>query len=475
MKYPEITLTLTKSQQSKITDSLFNGSGNERVIFLLCGRRAGISTHRLLVHEVIPLPEDAYVFQSEVTVKWKTSWMDALLTKAEKNHLAIVKVHNHPAGARGFSSLDDESDSTIFASIHQYVNDQLPHVSVIMSPCGDMLGRAIHADDSMSMLNRITVIGDSIEVLHPTLSDCTTPEFTRRHTQVFGNRTMQTLMGMSAAIIGCSGTGSPVIEQLVRLGVRKVVLIDPDTVEEKNINRIIHATMDDAIKGRLKVDVISNAIERIGLGTDVDTFAVNICESREAIQAVGECDIIFGCTDSIESRDILNVISRYYLIPYIDMGVRIDADADADANGGVKVATNVVNYIRPDQSSLLSRQAYTQERLEAESMRRTHPELYEERRKLNYIHNAPDVDRPAVASINMFTASLALMEFLARIHPYRIDAENGTHARTQFNFRAWMLVSDSEMGPEEIDEGLLTRLGRGDTEPLLDMIALGEI
>ena len=49
---------------------------------------------------------------------------------------------------------------------------------------------------------------------------------------------------MSIAVVGCSGTGSPVIEQLARLGVGRLVLVDPDRVEEKNLNRIVNATRE---------------------------------------------------------------------------------------------------------------------------------------------------------------------------------------------------------------------------------------
>jgi len=35
---------------------------------------------------------------------------------------------------------------------------------------------------------------------------------------------------MRLAVVGCSGTGSPVVEQLARLGVRRLVLVDPDEI-----------------------------------------------------------------------------------------------------------------------------------------------------------------------------------------------------------------------------------------------------
>lgn len=48
---------------------------------------------------------------------------------------------------------------------------------------------------------------------------------------------------LSIAIIGCSGTGSPVVEQCMRLGAGELVLVDDDRIEDRNINRILNSTM----------------------------------------------------------------------------------------------------------------------------------------------------------------------------------------------------------------------------------------
>jgi tRNA A37 threonylcarbamoyladenosine dehydratase len=70
-------------------------------------------------------------------------------------------------------------------------------------------------------------------------------------------------------VIGCSGTGTPLIEQLVRLGVGFLVLVDPDRAEWKNLNRMYLTKAADASLSRLKVEVLPEAIGQIGLGTEV--------------------------------------------------------------------------------------------------------------------------------------------------------------------------------------------------------------
>ena len=80
------------------------------------------------------------------------------------------------------------------------------------------------------------------------------------------------LSRLTACIIGVSGTGSIIAEQVCRLGFGRVILIDHDKVEPKNLNRILNSTFEDAQHSARKVDVMRRAIQAMGLGTEVTTF-----------------------------------------------------------------------------------------------------------------------------------------------------------------------------------------------------------
>ena len=172
-------------------------------------------------------------------------------------------------------------------------------------------------------------------------------------------------------MVGCSGTGSVVVEQLARLGVGRIVLVDPDVVEEKNLNRILNSGKEDVYLGRPKVHVLASAIARMGLGQEVIPLQKNLL-TPEAVRAVAECDVVFGCMDGVEGRHVLNRLATFYLMPYFDVGVRLDADGA----GGIDRIAGAVHYLQPGLSSLLSRGVYDMERVDAEAMRRTDPEMY---------------------------------------------------------------------------------------------------
>ena len=59
-----------------------------------------------------------------------------------------------------------------------------------------------------------------------------------RTAQAFGAGTVEFLSNLTVGIVGASGTGSIVAEQLYRLGVKRLVLVDDDYVEERNLGRI---------------------------------------------------------------------------------------------------------------------------------------------------------------------------------------------------------------------------------------------
>jgi hypothetical protein len=247
---------------------------------------------------------------------------------------------------------------------------------------------------------------------------------------------------LSVAVVGCSGTGSPVVEQLARLGVGRLVLVDPDVVEEKNLNRILHATTHDAALSRLKVEVLAEAVTAMGLGTKVEALAGNLIDPV-SVRAVADCDVVFGCVDSVEARYLLNKIAVYYLLPYFDLGVRIEADA----TGGVDEICGSVHYVQPDGASLLSRQLLTMEAVRAEGTRRRNPDAYERLLKDKYISGAAGpVGRPAVISVNMLLAALGVNELLARVHGYR-DEPNSEYAVQTISLTQGAMYAEPEGGP----------------------------
>ena len=460
------TLTFTGGQFARLRSHLISDDGKEGAAIALCSRRDGLRRHRLVVRDLHFVPYEICSRREHDGISWPVAWMDDLLDQAAAEGLSVVKIHSHPADFRRFSEADDISDTRLFAGIDALVDRPVPHASVVLMGDGSMFGRVVRPDGMFEPLKTIMVAGDDIRIWHhrPPVPSGKHLEVGRA-TPAFGHQMTAELGLLTAAVVGASGTGSIVIEQLARLGFGRIIIVDPQFVERKNLNRIANATWRDADDVIAKVEVAKRAVEAMGLGTIVECYTTNLVE-RDTAGAVAGADIIFGCSDSAEARDVLNRISTHYLIPYIDVGVRIGALLD----GTVDRIDGVVHYIQPGGASLLSREAYRQSQVHAEGMKRTNPELYAERVREKYIDGAEE-EAPAVISVNMTMASIAVNECLARLYLTR-NRSNRYYATTRINL--------AEMEIETVEEGppcpvFAPAVGAGDVSPPLGLPELSVI
>jgi ThiF family/Prokaryotic homologs of the JAB domain len=460
----DVVLRLTGEQHALLKAHLYTGDGNEAAAVILCGRCAGESRHCLTARQIIPVPYNQCSTRTPVRVTWSTDVLLPHLSEAAKRGLAVVKIHSHPGGLEKFSEWDDASDHDLFASVYGWMDNEYPHASAIMLPDGRIFGRVVTLAGEFEPLSMVSIVGDDLHFWLPLEKIAHVREFARRHAQAFGAGTAAILSRLTVAVIGASGTGSPIIEQLARLGVRKLILVDPDRVEEKNLNRILNATMGDARNGVFKVEMLARAIRRMGLGTEVVTFARNLFDP-ELVRAVAQADIVIGCMDSIDGRFLLNKLATFYVLPYFDVGIKLEADG----HGGVEQICGTVHYLQPGRSSLLSRRMFTLEQVRAAGLRRTDPAAYKEQLRSKYIVGAQE-DRPAVISVNMLFAAMAVNELLARLHTYRDDG-NADFAEYGLSLTQVQFYNESEGQPCRI---LARHLGRGDVRPLLEMAELSD-
>jgi ThiF family len=267
---------------------------------------------------------------------------------------------------------------------------------------------------------------------------------------------------------GSASLRATVVEQLLRLGVGELVIVDDDKVEYRNVNRIINSTMADAKQERLKVDVIGDAVDRTGLGTLAVRQPLNLW-NPEVVRAVAQCDVVFGCMDTIDGRYLLNALSTYYTIPYFDIGVRLDAVRAGAQRGRIREVCGTIHYLKPGRSSLISRGLFTMQDVAAAGLRRNDPAAFQRQIQEGYIRGVVG-HRPAVISVNMLAASLAVNEFLARLHPFR-EEPNDVFASVTFSLASMEIITDPDEGICDI---LGAKVGLGDTKPLLGMIELAE-
>ncbi len=106
------------------------------------------------------------------------------------------------------------------------------------------------------------------------------------------------LAASSVAIVGCGGLGSNVAAMLLRSGVRTLILIDFDVVEQSNLNRQLF--FRDQI-GRPKTEALAETLRRIDPGARL-TLVQERVTAETLVEFVTGADVIVEAVDRAETK-----------------------------------------------------------------------------------------------------------------------------------------------------------------------------
>jgi len=124
----------------------------------------------------------------------------------------------------------------------------------------------------------------------------------------------------TVGIVGLGGGGSHIVQQLAHIGFTNYVIYDPDVVEESNLNRLVGATRADAEQQAAKVSVAERLIRGLSAEPNIRSFKARWQECPGALR---ECDIVLGCLDRLQDRSELEVCTRRFVMPYVDIGLGV--------------------------------------------------------------------------------------------------------------------------------------------------------
>jgi proteasome lid subunit RPN8/RPN11 len=456
---PASTLAFAGITHDRVKHHLFPGDGLEAAALLMCTRTPGPRL-RLLVRDVIPVPHSVCATRRRDAITWPGEYLEAAIDNAESEGLAIVLIHSHPGGLFAFSDADDQSDQRVLACVFQACGDL--HGAAIMTPDGAIRARLYRSDLRSRPVELVTVSGHDIS--HWWDQDAGLKSASTRPI-AFTSMMTEELARLAAGVIGVSGTGSVVAEQLARLGFGNVCLIDFDEVERRNLNRILNATAYDADERRLKVEMFADAIaSHRGEGV-AEPMAVSIL-TRKAVLAASQCDVLFCCVDTLEARQVADLVAGSFLIPLIDVGVTIPVRR-AGAHVAIADVCGRVDYVQPGRSTLGDRGVYTPESLRGEYLRKVAPDAHRQELEAGYIKGLIE-EAPSVITLNMRAAAACANEFIARAYPFRIEPNN-LYARATFSLAA---CEEEFTAEESFAPSPNCVLARGGLEPLLGLPAL---
>lgn len=327
--------------------------------------------------------------------------------------VGLIEVHNHsPDYPAGFSRWDRQG----FQSVVPYMCSSLPgrrYGALVLGGEENVDGLLWH-DDSETVLDEVEVLGHVRSVVHTTsarnwrghqaaLSDAQLQHFDRQ-VRAFGKDGQLALGRLSAGIVGAGGLGSIVIEQLVRSGVRRFVLVDFDRAEDSNLTRVALLFPADVERNRPKVEVMAERIRELAPDAEVLAIADSVYSER-SLRALAGTDVLIGCTDDSGTRFALNELSLRLLRPYLDVGSGIHPGTD----GSPTIFGGRYTFLVPGTGCLTCAQAIDV----LEAAKELRPRACQEAAKrAGYIDGVAE-RAPSVMSLNGVAASLAVLELQA--------------------------------------------------------------
>jgi molybdopterin/thiamine biosynthesis adenylyltransferase len=415
-------------------------NGLEQGAFLLAEpvERGGVL--RLLVREVLPVPVGHLLAQSGAYLETDPVFFAPILKRARNDRYSMVVVHSHPfsSGTVGFSSIDDQGESDLIPKI-QARAPGLPHAALVVGR-GAAAARVYATGGSSPQKAGIRVLRWPVRDVSSSRAALPQHDAPRYHRQTlaWGPAFQALLSRQRVAIIGAGGIGSQVSQQLLHLGVGSLRVVDPDCVEESNLNRTVGARFEDALQARPKVEVVQALAASLGREAAVESGQRSVLDLDVAL-GLAEFDFVFGCTDNLATRRLLNRFAMQYYVPYIDAGL----DLEVFPEGGLRTGAGRVTVVLPE-GPCLHRAEVLGPTFEIEP---------------GYVRGSAD-PAPAVVSFNGVVASLAVSAFLGVLGAYAAK----DNAR-QFHY----LPLKGRVMHETID-GLCSDcaavLGVGDSRPL---------
>ena len=373
----------------------------EDLCFALWRPSTGRERLTALIDEVI-LPEDGERLLHG-NASFQPGYMARALTLARNKQAGLAFMHSHPGpGWQGMSSADIEAERDVLA--YPAGATGLPLVGLTVGVDGQWSARFWErrgAQMRRRWCEKTRLVGADLYQLH--FNDELVPAPARRETlrrtfDTWGTSTQGSIARLHVGIVGLGSVGCLVAEAIARMGVERVTLIDPDRVEEHNLDRLLYGTADDI--GRLKVEVAAGAMQRSATAREIEILALPVSvHQKSAYEHALDCDVIFSCVDRPVARDVLNFVSQAHMIPVIDGGVAVEFDA---ANQRLFSTHWRAHISTPSHQCLRCRGQYNSSLVVME--------LDGSLDDPSYVRNLPPSERPANENVFAFSQGVASME-----------------------------------------------------------------
>lgn len=314
---------------------LQRSDGQEDCCFVLWRPATAATRYTALIVDVVLPGDDERIVHGNV--EFTSEYFLRAASVAAERGCGMGLIHSHPLGC-GWQSLNrvDYAAEVSFAAQASALTDR-PLLG--MTYAGKDRGysaRLWPEQDSgeyrSAEAESVRVVGDQFSVtfngrLKPAPAVAPTQA---RTVSAWGQDNQDVLARLNVGVVGTGSVGMIIVEALARTGIGRLTLLDVDSVETVNLDRLLHSTHADAEARRAKVELAAEAARRAATcpGFEVTAVQLSIVEP-DGYALAADCDILFSCVDRPWPRQAMNMLAYTHLIPVVDGGVR------ADSTGGI--------------------------------------------------------------------------------------------------------------------------------------------
>lgn len=176
--------------------------------------------------------------------------------------------------------------------------------------------KSISSEHVTHLSKRFKVNGQHIEIA--ALERNIVPERYVRNMKMFSTKDQSALLKSRVSVVGLGGLGGALIEMLARVGIGNLNLIDGDIFEDSNLNRQFLST--HPLLKTVKTEAAVKRIAEINSSIVVQDHPEYLTE-KNASGLVGNSDVVVDCLDNIDSRFLLERVSKSIGAPFVSAAV----------------------------------------------------------------------------------------------------------------------------------------------------------
>lgn len=423
--------------------------------------------------DVVLFAEQDYQWHYGAAVAIKPEAVRRLLwCFAQSGSETLITIHDHwfDLGGTRFSSVDDHYDRQRDRYLRSTFTEMLGksgfgpqrtlrHLNLVFDQTS-VDARLTHEGHSFAPVNAIHIPGHARPIVIPNSAVTRTSAGECRSRQDFiDTTTAAALRTLRVAIVGVGGLGPLVAENLARLGVAELILIDPDRLEISNLNRWLAGSPEQV--GALKSELLQARLATAVPDCKIRSVPASVLDP-EGQNALLGADWIVGAVDCDAARQVLNRAACQQLLPYFDLAVLVRARPLDFQTRLIPVFPGVsaclecspLRVLDPDRVQLA-----------------LNPALTAAKRSAGYVMDQPAA-APSVMALNTLIAGQAVLDmigYLGGAHTINPQAEADTGNAPTPLLTRWRSNQRVRLGPQRPDPECpccRSLLGSGANPPL---------